>query len=290
MDYNQYENFGFDRISAFNLATGVKERSYHAHWHPYGEIVWVGAGENNLFRVNQHTYALSEGDFLLVWPMEVHEIIDADREKSLIIQLSNAFMNSLFDLQRIMHFYRNLHVLSMHAHLELVSRLRAISENMKAIYLSAAPNRELRCCMLLMEFMLTLDEHREEFASEIKNGDPYSYTDTATHRMIMVTDYIKNNLTADDLSQSAMARLAGVNKDYFSRIFHSITGMNYNKWLNTVRLEKATELLADPDMSLTEVAMHAGFQSISSFNRVFREDKGMSPREYRMLFIPSDSI
>ena len=290
MDYNQYENFGFDRISAFNLATGVKDRSYHAHWHPYGEIVLVGAGENNLFRVNQHTYALSEGDFLLVWPMEVHEIIDADREKSLIIQFSNAFMNSLFDLQRIMHFYRNLHVLCKHTHFELVSQLRAISERMKAIYLSAAPNRELRCCMLLMEFMLTLDQHREEFASEIKNGDPYSYTDTATHRMIMVTDYIKNNLTADDLSQSAMARLAGVNKDYFSRIFHSITGMNYNKWLNTVRLEKATELLADPDMSLTEVAMHSGFQSISSFNRVFREDKGMSPREYRMLFLPFDSI
>ena len=290
MDYNQYENFGFDRISAFNLATGIKGRSYHAHWHPYGEIVLVGDGKNNEFRVNQHTYVLAEGDFLLVWPMEVHEIIDADREKSLIIQFSNAFMNSLFDLQRIMHFYRNLHVICMQAHLTLVSELRAISENMKAIYLSTAPNRELRCCMLLMEFMLTLDQHREEFASEIKNGDPYSYTDTATHRMIMVTDYIKNNLTADDLSQSAMARLAGVNKDYFSRIFHSITGMNYNKWLNTVRLEKATELLADPDMSLTEVAMHAGFQSISSFNRVFREDKGMSPREYRMLFLPFDSI
>ena len=290
MDFNQYENYGFDRISAFNLATGIKDRSYHAHWHPYGEIVLVGAGKNNVFRVNQDTYVLAEGDFLLAWPMEVHEIIDADREKSLIIQFSNVFMNSLFDLQRIMHFYRNLHVLCMHAHLTLVSELRAISEKMKAIYLSAAPNRELRCCMLLMEFMLTLDQHREEFASEIKNGDPYSYTDTATHRMIMVTDYIKNNLTADDLSQSAMARLAGVNKDYFSRLFHSITGMNYSKWLNTVRLEKATELLADPDMSLTEVAMHAGFQSISSFNRVFREEKGMSPRKYRTLFIPFDSI
>jgi AraC-like DNA-binding protein len=289
MDYNQYENFGFDRISAFNLATGIKERSYHAHWHPYGEIVLVGAGKNNVFRVNQHTYILAEGDFLLIWPMEVHEIIDADREQSLIIQFSNVFINSLFDLQRIMHFYRNLHVLCMQAHQALVSELRVISENMKAIYLSAAPNRELRCCMLLMEFMLTLDQHREEFAFEIKNGDPYSYTDTATHRMIMVTDYIKNNLTADDLSQSAMARLAGVNKDYFSRIFHSITGMNYNKWLNTVRLEKATELLADPDLSLTEVAMHSGFQSISSFNRVFRENKGMSPREYRTLFVPSDA-
>ncbi len=289
MDFNRYENYGFDRISAFNLATGFKSRSYHAHWHPYGEIAMVGPGETNVFRVNQQTYTLSEGDFLLIWPMEVHEIIDADREKSLIIQFSNTFMNSLFDLQRIMHFYRNLHALSIKAHPRLVSELKSIADRMKEIFLSAAPNRELRCCMLLMEFMLTLDQHREEFVSEIRNGDPYSYTDTATHRMIMVTDYIKNNLTADDLSQGAMARLAGVNKDYFSRIFRSITGMNYSKWLNTIRLEKATELLGDQGMSLTEVAMSSGFQSISSFNRVFREEKGMSPSEYRTLYVPSDS-
>ena len=290
MDYSQYEDYGFERVSAFNLSTGYEQRSYQAHWHSYGEILLVGPGKTNIFQVNRDTYELVEGDFLLIWPMEMHAIIDADRKESLVIQFSNAFMNSLFDLQRIMHFYRNLHVLCINSHPELVAQLRKIADRMKETFFSSGPDRELRCCMLLMEFMLTLDQHREEFASEIKNGDPYSYTDTATHRMIMVTDYIKNNLTADDLSQSAMARLAGVNKDYFSRIFHSITGMNYNKWLNTVRLEKATELLADPDMSLTEVAMHSGFHSISSFNRVFREDKGMSPREYRMLFLPFDSI
>lgn len=289
MDFHHYENYGFDRFSAFNLATGFKDRSYHAHWHSYGEIVLVGPGENNVFRVNQQTYALAEGDFLLIWPMEAHEIIDADREKSLIIQFSYAFINSLFDLQRIMHFYRGLHALYAHTHPQLVSELRTVMDQMKENYLSPAPNRELRCCMLLMEFMLTLDRHREEFVSEMKRGDPNSYTDTAMHRMMMVADYIKNNLTADDLSQSAMARLAGVNKDYFSRIFHSITGMNYIRWLNTVRLEKATALLAQPGMSLTEIAMHSGFQSISSFNRVFREEKGMSPREYRMLFVSSDT-
>ena len=289
MDFNRYENYGFDRISAFNLATGFKDRNYHAHWHSYGEIVLVGPGENNVFRVKQKTYALAEGDFLLIWPMEVHEIVDANREESLIIQFSYAFINSLFDLQRIMHFYRSLHVLCIHAHPQLVSQLRAITDQMKDIYFSAAPNRELRCCMLLMEFMLALDQHREDFASEMKMGDPYSYTDTTTRRMIMVTDYIKNHLTADDLSQGAMATLAGVSKDYFSRIFRSITGMNYSKWLNTVRLEKATSLLAQPGMSLTEIAMHSGFQSISSFNRVFREEKGMSPRDYRMLFVPSDT-
>ena len=54
--------------------------------------------------VNQKEYKLTEGDFVLIWPMEMHAIIDADREESLVIQFSNAFINSLFDLRRIMHF------------------------------------------------------------------------------------------------------------------------------------------------------------------------------------------
>ncbi len=286
MDYSQYESYGFDRFSAFNLSTGYEERSYQAHWHSYGEIVLVGPGKTNVFEVNRNTYELIEGDFLLIWPMEMHAIIDADRKESLVIQFSNAFMNSLFDLQRIMHFYRNLHVLCINAHPQLVAGLRIIAEKMKEIFLSAAPDRELRCCMLLMEFMLTLDQHREEFAPELRNGEPYSYTDTVTRRIIMVTDYIKNNLTADDLSQGAMAEMAGISRDYFSRIFRNVTGTNYSRWLNMIRLEKATELLADKQMTLTEIAMHSGFQSISSFNRVFHTEKGMSPGEYRALLMP----
>ena len=101
----------------------------------------------------------------------------------------------------------------------------------------------------------------------------------------MVTDYIKNNLTADDLSQATMAQMAGISKDYFSRIFKNLTGMNYTKWLNMIRLEKATEYLAQHDMTLTKIAMLSGFQSIPSFNRVFREEKGMAPGEYRALFV-----
>ena len=286
MDYSQYENYGFDRVSAFNLSTGYEKRSYQAHWHSYGEILLVGPGKTNIFMVNQKTYELVEGDFLLIWPTEMHAIIDADRKESLVIQYSNAFMNTLFDLQRIMHFYRNLHVLCIKAHPELVGRLRSIAEKMKTIFFSSGAVRELRCCMLLMEFMLTLDEHREEFAPEIRSGDPYSYTDTVMRRMLMVTDYIKNNLTADDLSQGAMAEMAGISKDYFSRIFRSVTGLNYSKWLNLIRLEKATELLAEQEMTLTEIAMLSGFQSISSFNRVFHTEKGMSPGEYRALLLP----
>ena len=139
-----------------------------------------------------------------------------------------------------------------------------------------------------MKYMLILDEHKNEFVPEINSLEKSGYTEDLARRMITVTDYIKNNLTADDLSQATMAKMAGISKDYFSRLFKSLTGTNYSKWLNMIRMEKATELLISDNRPLTEIAMLSGFQSIPSFNRVFRSEKGMSPGEYRSLFVEND--
>lgn len=284
MDYSTYETYDFDHTSAFNMSTGYKERSYQMHWHSYGEILLVGTGRTNIYKVGRCTYELVPDDFVLVWPMEMHAIVDADRENALVIQFSNAFINSLFDLQRIMHMYRNLHVICRCTHPELAAKLKVLTERMKEIFYSDRLGREIRCCMLLMEFMLTLSEYRKELAPDL-HEQQHHYTGDVMHRMMIVTDYIKNNLTADDLSQGAMAEMAGISKDYFSRTFKNITGMNYSKWMNMIRLEKASELLAQDGRTLTEVAMLSGFQSIPSFNRVFREEKGMAPGEYRALFV-----
>ena len=288
MDYSTYEIYDFDRVSAFNMSTGYKERSYKMHWHSYGEILLVGPGKTNIYQIGKNTYNLVPDDIVLIWPMEMHSIVDADREQALVIQFSNAFINSLFDLRRIMHMYRNLRVICVNSHPELASKLKDITGHMKEIFFSGRQDREIRCCILLMEFMLTLFDHRKELAPELDDVDPYACNDDVMKRMVMVTDYIKNNLTADDLSQGAMARMAGISRDYFSRIFKNVTGMNYSKWLNTVRLEKASELLVEDGRTLTEVAMLSGFQSIPSFNRVFREEKGMAPGEYRSLFVGRD--
>lgn len=288
MDYSTYEVYDFDHASAFNMSTGYKERSYKSHWHSYGEIILVGPGKTNIYSVGRNTYELVPDDLVLVWPMEMHAIVDADREEALVIQFSNAFINSLFDLRRIMHMFRNLHIICVNSHPELARRLKAITLEMKKIFFSERSDREIRCCMHLMEFMLTLLEFRNELAPELSEGDQPGFPDDIMRRMMAVTDYIKNNLTADDLSQGAMAGMAGISRDYFSRIFKNVTGMNYSKWLNTIRMEKASELLAEKGRSLTEVAMLSGFQSIPSFNRVFREEKGMAPGEYRALFVESD--
>ncbi|MBE5904258.1 MAG: helix-turn-helix domain-containing protein [Pseudobutyrivibrio sp.] len=290
MDFSQYEMQGLHDVGAINIFMGNQGRNYKRHWHSYGEIILVGPGDRHIFMVNQNTYDLVTGDFVLVWPREMHEVVDTNLEEALIIQFSNAFMNSLFDLQRIMHFYRNLHVLCVNNHRQLVLQLQEIVNKMRDIFFSDSSDKELRCCMLLMEFMLTLDEHKNEFAPEINSLDNNGYNEDIMRRMISVTDYIKNNLTADDLSQATMAKMAGISKDYFSRLFKTVTGTNYSKWLNMIRMEKATELLSLDNRPLTEVAMLAGFQSIPSFNRVFRAEKGMSPGEYRSLRVKEKEV
>ena len=284
MDYSTYEIYDFDKTSAFNMSTGYKERSYRMHWHSYGEIILVGPGKTNIYRVKQNTYELVQGDLVIIWPMEMHKTVDADRTEALVIQFSNALMNSMFDLQRIMHFYRNVNVICVDSHPDLVAKLQTLAYEMKDTFYSDKTDCELLCCMLLMEFMFTLDMHRAEFSPELIVAGKKRYTEDIMLRMISVTDYIKNNLTADNLSQAEIAHMAGISKGYFSRIFKDVTGMNYSRWLNMIRLEKAIQLLGVKKYTITEIAMLSGFQSIPSFNRVFRNEKGMSPGEYRTLF------
>ena len=285
MDLGHFETYEFNNSRAFNLSTGYgyQGRSYRTHWHSYGEIILVGEGDDNIYRVNQNTYSLQKGDLVLIWPMEIHEIVDADRQESIVVQFSNGYADTLFDFQRIMHYFHDLHVVKEKAHPELAGKIKEHILEMKDIYLSEGRNRETRCCMHLMQVMLLLDEYRKEltadFALENQKGIPRN----TIMKIVEVSDYIKDHLTEEDLSQATMAERAGISKEYFSRIFKELTGSNYSKWLNMIRVEKAISLFPQKGMSLTEIALLSGFQSIPSFNRVFRELKGLAPSEYRSM-------
>ena len=141
--------------------------------------------------------------------------------------------------------------------------------------------------MHLMEFMLILEDHHEEMAQDISNDGGTKIAENTLYSIISVMDYIKGNLAADDLSQNAMAEMAGISKDYFSRVFKDVTGQNYIKWLNAIRVEKAISLFPESCLSLTEIAMLSGFKSIPSFNRVFAEYKGIPPSRYRKIYTDS---
>ena len=281
MEYQRYETYQFYQSHSFNVARQMEERCYNNHWHSYGEIIRVGSEEMNIYKVNQNIYHLEENDLVLIWPMEQHEIIDADMKNSVIIQFGNDFARSMFDMTRIMHYFHDLHVIRRKNHPEISAKLCDSIEEMKNIFRSKGRNRESRCIIELLNFMMLLDEHRHELMSDIGQEPSSALSDQTMKRLLEVTDHVKANLATEDISQAAMAERAGISKEYFSRIFKDLTGLNYTKWVNMIRIENAISLFENEDMKLTEIAMQSGFQSIPSFNRVFKELKGISPREYR---------
>ena len=290
MDSAGYEYLSFNNTRAINISEGAEGRSFPSHRHAYGEIIVVGKGAKNIYRIDDRLYSLKEGDIILIWPMESHEIVDADRESATVIQYSNKIADSLFDFKRIVTIYRDLHILCINSHPALLKKLISIIDKMVDAWHTDNNNREMRCAMILLEFMLVLDEHHRELEADISNDGGKTISDITLNNIISVTDYIKNNLTTDDLSLTAMAERAGLNKDYFSRAFREVIGLNYSKWLNAIRVEKAVSLFTEEGLTLTEIAMLSGFKSIPSFNRVFAEYKKLPPSRYRRQLLKTPEI
>ncbi len=84
-----------------------------------------------------------------------------------------------------------------------------------------------------------------------------------------------------DLRLAQVAGVANMSANYFSEKFKESTGINFVEYVARIRVEEACGLLHDPRRRITEVAFDVGFQSLSQFNRSFREHCGQSPREYR---------
>ena len=86
---------------------------------------------------------------------------------------------------------------------------------------------------------------------------------------------------ADDLSLGEVAKAMNTSTFYFCKIFKKATGINFTDYLSRVRIEKAKNLLLNPNLRISEIAFEVGFQSLTHFNRVFKKVVGQSPTEYR---------
>ena len=65
---------------------------------------------------------------------------------------------------------------------------------------------------------------------------------------------------------------------YLSRVFSGTMHMNFRTLVNQYRFDHACLLLERGDMTVTEAALEAGFQSVRNFNRIYKEKTGKTPR------------
>ena len=86
---------------------------------------------------------------------------------------------------------------------------------------------------------------------------------------------------SEDLSLGQVAKAVNTSAFYFCKIFKKITGVNFTQYVSRVRIEKAKNLLLNPNLRVSEIAYEVGFQSLTHFNRVFKKILGQSPTDYR---------
>ena len=78
-----------------------------------------------------------------------------------------------------------------------------------------------------------------------------------------------------------LASVSGVSEAHFARSFKDAFGLPPHRYLLTRRIEKATALLRDTDIPITDIAFDTGWSSLGTFGRTFRDITGKSPAEFR---------
>jgi AraC-like DNA-binding protein len=78
-----------------------------------------------------------------------------------------------------------------------------------------------------------------------------------------------------------LAQVSAVSPAYFAREFKQAFGLPPHRYLLTRRIERATALLRDTDLPVTQIALQTGWTSLGTFGRIFRDITGCSPGELR---------
>ena len=84
-----------------------------------------------------------------------------------------------------------------------------------------------------------------------------------------------------ELPLEELAAAAYLSPFHFARIFKKATGASPHAYLAALRIERAQQLLASTDHSVTEIGSRVGYQSPSHFGKAFRQATGLSPRAFR---------
>jgi AraC-like DNA-binding protein len=127
--------------------------------------------------------------------------------------------------------------------------------------------------------------HLEQSKSSLSCDD--GKIDEYSEKFSTVMKYIDANYMYD-ISLDQLADVAGYSKYHFSRIFKQYNSMSYLQYINARRTRSAENLLLDPDIPITEVAMRSGFKSLTTFNRIFKEIKHCTPTDFKKLYSKTD--
>lgn len=138
------------------------------------------------------------------------------------------------------------------------------------IWNKKSPGYILKCKAELYQIIYTMVK---EYSSEYIPNKKYALIKPAV-------EYIHRSYTKGLINIAELSDMCGITPEYFRKIFKAYYGASPLKYINTLKIAHAKELLASGMYSVTEAAFQSGYTDMSYFSRAFKKETGESPRYY----------
>ena len=141
-------------------------------------------------------------------------------------------------------------------------------ENLLLCYQKVSPYREYEVSMILSTLLMDL--------IKVKNKDLLNVPDYIRYLQRYLESNFTKRLTLDEL-----ADFAGLSKYHLEREFKKYIGYSVNAYLIELRLSRACFLLSNTQLTIGQISDISGFSNYANFLKLFKDRKGVSPKEYR---------
>lgn len=254
------------------------------HFHPEIEITYIASSVGRRF-IGDHIGRFCPGDLVMIGGGLPHmyfndELVSQDPEwaRSLVMQFDLDLLGDRFweisEMKAIRALWdrsaRGLHFTG-----PIVEGTVGVMEQLKEAH--GASRIEL---LLKLLDGLAASAGGVELSS-LQYAKPNS---TAGDQRINKVYAFINERFCESISQNDVARAVGMSGSAFSRFFRGVSGKTFTEFLTEIRIGHACQGLQVSDRQIAEICFACGFSNLSNFNRRFREQVGLTPREYRSAY------
>lgn len=241
----------------FSLQERFKHSNYPLHRHEYYEIEFIKSG-GGIIKINNNEYVIKPNMLCFITPFDIQEIIIESPLNIINICFTESWISS-----SISNLVSSTIIYDFPSY--ILEELQYEYDN-TLIFNDLYVRHMLNCCLIKCVRKSKL-VHSDSLSPIIQN----------------VLHYVQSHFT-EDISIPTIAKNVGLTPNYLSSLFHSVFGQTLNDYITQLRVEHAGQLLSSTNDSITEICFASGFGSTSNFMRCFKNQYGITPRQFRTTF------
>ena len=244
------------------------------HSHMFYHMIYITGGKGDIY-ADKTKYTISANEIYFFAPGTEHELITGEDAMSSIEVKFHVNDNE------IMEQLNNLNVKLQPPDDEFKLKLEGLLEEavMKTEYYKQMINIGAAGIMLgLLRGAQSRTKiiHMKDFAL----NENSKTSNKSTKELKRVLEYINNNYV-EEVTLKNLSDVANLNSAYLCKQFTKAYHISPIQYVNNLRIEKSKEMITFTDLSITEISVAVGFQSVHYFSRYFKKKEKMSPMEFK---------